>query len=174
MKNLEIIADSGGTKTDWIISNENGVLTRITTESYHPRNIGIDFLTRNKVLWSEITNLQDYRLHFYGSGCLKKENALMKEALSSIGFIDPQVSSDMDAAAKALKIENGWGAICGTGSVVFKVSNGKIIEIRGGLGRELGDEGSGYYFGKLIAKAVLEKGILIPLISMNDLNDENC
>lgn len=175
MKNLEIIADSGGTKTDWIVSDEKGVLTRITTESYHPRNISADFINRNRFFWSEIENVQDYRLQFYGSGCLKEENALkMKEALAAIGFIDPQVLSDLDAAAKALKIENGWGAICGTGSVVFNVSNGKIIEIRGGLGRELGDEGSGYYFGKILAKAVLKDEISIPFISKKELNDENC
>ncbi len=174
MEKFQIFADSGGTKTDWVIIDGNNGVLKLSSESYHPRNIGQDFINRNQEFWSAFPNLHDYELHFFGSGCLKAENALkMQEALIAIGFKEPKVKSDLDAAAKALGIVNGWAAISGTGSVVFKLENGIVNEVRGGLGRELGDEGSGFYFGKLLAAKILKGEISIPEISFDELHDEN-
>lgn len=172
MKEFEIIADSGGTKTDWVICDGTNTITEFTTESYHPRNVNESFIERAKKYWSRISSIKDYRLTFYGSGCFHNEKALeMAQSLEAIGFVHPKVFSDIEAAARALEIENGWGAICGTGSVVFKVENRIVTEIRGGLGRELGDEGSGFYFGKLVANAVMNQEMIIPELSIDEMND---
>lgn len=173
LMNLLVIADSGGTKTDWLVFNEFGECESFTSESFHPRFINENFINRNKLYWSKFLNLVDYRLQFYGSGCLKEVNAIkMKEALIAIGFNNPEVQSDMHAAALSLNKTSGWAAICGTGSVVFEIQNGDVVSIRGGLGRELGDEGSGYFFGKLLARKVLFDGFKVPFITFEECKEE--
>lgn len=170
MKEFEIIADSGGTKTDWLLYDESGISKKFTSESYHPRRIDADFIRSAKLFWSNIPQLEKYQLTFYGSGCFQKEKARhMKEHLIAIGFVDPVVYSDIELAAKSLELVDGWGAICGTGSVVFKVESGEVTELRGGLGRELGDEGSGFYFGKLLAKSILNNELSIPEFSKAEI-----
>lgn len=170
MKKFEILADSGGTKTDWLLFDETGTIKKFTSESYHPRRIDEDFIHTAKAFWSNTPQLEKYKLTFYGSGCFQKEKAKgMKENLEAIGFVNPEVFSDIELAAKSLDLVNGWGAICGTGSVVFRVENREVTELRGGLGRELGDEGSGFYFGKLVANAVLNDKLILPEISIEEM-----
>ena len=74
------------------------------------------------------------------------ESALLKRGLHF------SVSSDLHAAGIAAYGPHGrgWCAIAGTGSVLFHFNAGEVTEIRGGKGHEEGDEGSAYYFGKLV------------------------
>lgn len=154
MKNGIIIADSGGTKTDWCIVDDAGNKHFFSTGSYHPRRINPRFSQEAKRFWLKY-NLFDYTLFFFGAGCLREEKKQqMHTFFCDLGFEHVEVQSDLIGAGLALNNGNGWGAICGTGSVVFRLENGELKELRGGLGRELGDEGSGYYFGKLVSKAI--------------------
>ena len=150
MKLLQLIADSGGTKTDWYGLNNEKKQLFFTTESYHPSTIDEDFIKRQQIFWKNY-DVSDCQLKFYGSGCLKDDKKqLLKSILEKLGFPSPSVESDLFAAYKALKTTPEMIAICGTGSVLFKVENEQITELRGGLGWDKGDEGSGSYFGKLL------------------------
>lgn len=150
MKLIRLIAESGGTKTDWCGIDEQKNRHRFTTESYHPHLVNEEFIVRQKVFWDQY-EISTCVLHFYGSGCLQKDQQeKMKVVLKEIGFPDPYVDSDLFAAAKAVNNETGMTAICGTGSVLFKVEYEQLIELRGGFGWDKGDEGSGFYFGKLL------------------------
>jgi len=147
---MKLIADSGGTKTDWIGVNEKGESVKLQTKSYHPIHLSVDFIEEEKVFWSKY-DIRSCKLNFFGAGCLADENQKkVKVALEAIGFSNPTVQSDLFAAAFAVNENNGWVAICGTGSVAFLMKENRIAELRGGLGWEQGDEGSGYYFGKLL------------------------
>jgi hypothetical protein len=96
-------------------------------------------------------DISDCFLHFYGAGCLREENQRkMEHFLQSLGFLSILVESDLFAAVRVVGDEGEMVAICGTGSVLFKVEHGQLIELRGGLGWEQGDEGGGFYFGKLL------------------------
>lgn len=150
MKWKILIGESGGTKTDWCLVDAVGKRRYFTTESYHPRYVNDQFMTRNRKFWND-QRLDEVRLVFFGAGCLKDATAeQMKEVFSQLGFSNTFVYSDLLAAAWAADIQEGWCAICGTGSVAFQVETGSIKEIRGGKGHVEGDEGSGYYFGKLL------------------------
>lgn len=153
MKNL-LIGESGGTKTDWCFITDSKK-SYFTTESYHPRNFTSEFISKQHLFWSNYSELENCEIHFYGSGCFKVEaQAKMRDYLNQIGLENTNVNSDLLGASIALGLNGNWGAIAGTGSVVFRADNENIIELRGGLGRELGDEGSGYYFGKLLIEAL--------------------
>lgn len=161
MKWSLLIADSGGTKTDWCLVDQTGKRELFTTESYHPRFIDDAFIYRQAAFWKK-RQLDGVALRFYGSGCFKAEAAIgMVAVLQQIGFRNVEVHSDMLAAALALNKGNGWGAICGTGSVVFRSEHQKIMEHRGGMGHQRGDEGSGYYFGRLFMDQLKDNSVLM-------------
>lgn len=150
MKLLRIIAESGGTKTDWFgVDNEMNEF-RITTESYHPLTINEEFIAQQIAFWKQ-HDLSACQIHFYGAGCLQEDKKkIMQLALHQIGFSTVIVDSDLFAASTAVGTDEGMIAICGTGSVLFKIKYEQLIELRGGLGWEKGDEGGGFYFGKLL------------------------
>lgn len=148
----KLFADSGGTGTDWGYLDNNGEKITFKTESYHPVNWTDSFWTRIEEFWKTKESLLDYSLHFYCAGCLNADKArLLNEKFKSIGFKEVQVLSDLHAAGYAC-VQNGTGSviIAGTGSVFFDFSQGNVSNIIGGNGHLLGDEGSGFYFGKLV------------------------
>ncbi|MDX2359765.1 MAG: hypothetical protein QNK23_03085 [Crocinitomicaceae bacterium] len=150
-----LIADSGGTRTDWCYVNEHGEKSFFETESYHPSNWSESFWSRLEMYWNERHLPKDVRVHFFGAGCLLNQNAdKLTKFFQKIGFGNSLVKSDLHAAGLALYgTGDGWAAIMGTGSVVFKWQRGEVDQIIGGKGHLLGDEGSGFYFGKLVIEA---------------------
>lgn len=154
MKLKRLIAESGGTKTDWFGLDAAGEKVLFSTESYHPLHINDEFRAKQQKFWSAY-DLSECILHFYGAGCLQEENKnTVAEFLSACGFKDPIVASDLFAADRALGEHNGMVAICGTGSAIFSIQHDQLVELRGGLGWETGDEGSGFYFGKLVLERI--------------------
>lgn len=150
--NNTLFADSGGTGTDWVYTNSEGDKVVFETESYHPVNWNEAFWKRLQLYWASNQNLFNYSLRFFGAGCLNAQNAqLLKDKFQSFGFQNVNVQSDLHAAGLA-SVQNGEGTIiiAGTGSVLFNFSNGNVSSIIGGKGHLLGDEGSGFFFGKLI------------------------
>ena len=150
-----LIADSGGTKTDWCFVDSSNSRHFFTTESYHPENWSKDFEIRIHKFWIDHPDYKVGQLHFFCAGCLKEEKSNeLAQIFSRIGFSDITVKSDLHAAALSLYGQkNGFCAILGTGSVFFEWRNQNVVSIAGGKGHELGDEGSGYFFGKLLVEA---------------------
>lgn len=151
-----LIADSGGTKTDWCLVDEFGGKKFFRTESYHPANWNDTFDKRINDFWSEYDTAQ-LNLVFFGAGCLNQENAKrIQDIFSNIKFQSVKIKSDLHGAGFAsLGSKNGTVAILGTGSVMFNWLNQTVDDVIGGKGHIDGDEGSGYYFGSLVLNAFL-------------------
>jgi len=155
-----LIAESGGTKTDWSLISGGSCVKQFSTPSFHPSLLSSEWIATQQ---KELANIFDHeigkiQLHFYGAGCYDPHRAEeMKRALQVMGFNQVQVYSDVYAAGQAVWGDApGWVAILGTGSVLA-YWNGKQIEgLLGGYGYLLGDEGSGYYFGKLLIRKLLD------------------
>jgi N-acetylglucosamine kinase-like BadF-type ATPase len=146
-----LIADSGGTGTNWAYGNDK-LLGRFTTSSLHPRNLKL-FPDNEKENLKMLNKEFDFdEVLFYGAGMSSPEN---QQALRSF-FDEIQVNSliiGTDALLAGLAccgLDHGFVAILGTGSILIEMNNGQIVSRVGGLGPEEGDEGSGYYFGKLV------------------------
>ena len=154
-----LIADSGGTKTDWCLIINNKYYFFIT-ESYHPTSLDKTSKVELLEFWKHLTQKTKISCHFFGSGCSSEENQVkIKDHFSQkSSFQLFVVSSDLVAAGIALLgNEEGYVGILGTGSVLTYYKNKQITEIIGGFGYLLGDEGSGYYFGKLALQKYLNK-----------------
>ena len=152
-----LVADSGGTKTDWcLITNDQPFF--FTTESYHPTRL--DQTSKIELLdfWKQLTQKLTISCHFYGAGCSTVENQekIKTHFNQHSTFKSFVVASDLVAAGIALHgNDEGYVGILGTGSVLTYYKNKQITDIIGGFGYLLGDEGSGYYFGKLVLQKYL-------------------
>lgn len=157
-----LIADSGSTKTDWVLTDKT------KTTSY--KTIGLNpFHTSPAMIVSEIRKLKinDFsgKIYFYGSGCANEEkNNIIKTSVSEV-FPKSEifVNSDILGAARGLLQDSlGMAGILGTGANCC-FYNGKEIVFKGtALGYILGDDGSGAHLGKELARAVF----------LNDLSEE--
>ncbi|MDR2510866.1 MAG: ATPase [Bacteroidales bacterium] len=151
---MTIIADSGSTKTKWLLVKEEGDFLSVETKGLNPHFIGYEDVM--DVLQKEIyPHLCDSSvvesLSFYGSGC---GNSRMKSKIYSplADFFHQAtvcVEADMLAAARALAGRDaGIVGILGTGSNLCVYDGNTIVEQQNSLGFILGDEGSGNYIGK--------------------------
>lgn len=152
-----VIAESGGTKTDWLLVIDDEVRGRRTTGSLHPSAIDESSQGRFIAEWTEFSQWTNYPLFLFGAGCFRENGQRVVSELISSVFYPSKVFSDLHAAAIALYGKNsGWFAIMGTGSVLGYWNGLTVTEIIGGLGYQFGDEGSGFYFGRLLLEAAQE------------------
>jgi glucosamine kinase len=150
-----IIADSGGSSTSWGIVLKTNEVVFLQTASLHPKYaLSADYpLEKLKEQFQEL----NVPLYFYGAGCSSESvQADMSTFLLQFGFSEVNVYPDTLAACRALYGNNaGWIAILGTGSVLVQYDGSEIINRVGGYGSLIGDEGSGFYFGKLLVQYLL-------------------
>lgn len=153
-----LLADSGSTKTDWLVIGTN-------TRSFQSAGINPFYQTREiiaETLHREVfpyVNDAIRQIFFYGAGCANEATSLpVKEALATV-FVSAEnimVNSDLLAAARALcGREAGIACILGTGSNNCQYNGNKIVSNIGSLGFWLGDEGSGGYLGKQLVVGYL-------------------
>jgi len=154
-----LIADSGSTKTSWLLL-KNGIPQTCQTSGINPffqneeeiyRLLSDNFLLEKK-------GIQE--LWFYGAGCSNtNKSSVVQHALQR--FFHPQiisVESDLLGAARSLcGHEPGITAILGTGSNSCYYDGKMIINQVAPLGYILGDEGSGAVLGKLLISDILKR-----------------
>lgn len=158
-----LIADAGGTKTDWCLSDGGNIVDRISTEGinpYHQTDSDIEATVRGMVdLAAKRSSLCIDAIRFYGSGCDIKMSVKMKNTLSKLLRCDDvEVGSDLLGAARALcQTEEGLVAILGTGSNSCYYDGNTIVDNVFPLGYILGDEGSGAVLGILFLNALFKR-----------------
>lgn len=162
--NVTLIADSGSTKTDWCVIDQNNVTLEISTQGINPFHQPEDIISDilSKELLPQLGDIVPQELHFYGSGC-NIENAEMLCGLLSALFPEPcqvNVYNDLLGAARALcGTSSGIACILGTGVNSCLYDGTRIVKNVPPLGYILGDEGSGAVLGKHFLNAVY-KGFL--------------
>lgn len=178
-----IIADSGGTRTDWCSIDGDGVVRRVETEGLNPT--GLDPEDMRAVVGRAVPVLNPSgvkvdQVYFYGAGFVSESaSAPVVEALDIwCPFSKIECHSDLVAAARALFGDASDGTdecafvavILGTGSNSCLWKEGSIQgNIRPG-GFILGDEGSGAVAGKMLL-ADFVKG-LVPQDLERELEEE--
>lgn len=157
---MKLIAESGSTRTEWAIVENDHVIQRAFTEGINPY-----FQTRREISRSVRLGLPDIffrkkleQVYYYGAGCNSNEKKNILGASLVAQFKTPiQVESDLLGAARSLfKSEPGIACILGTGSNSC-FYNGRIIvkNVKPG-GYILGDEGSGAAMGKIFLSDLLK------------------
>jgi N-acetylglucosamine kinase-like BadF-type ATPase len=154
-----LIADSGSTKTDWVLTNKDGSNQKqFHTIGYNPYFIDSEaiYYSISENLLKDLDSNLVTEIYFYGAGCSTSEKKeIIKKALTKCF---PEVSNmfighDLLASARALLgNETGFAAILGTGTNTCLYNGKEIIKNVDSLGYLLGDEGSGSYIGKKILR----------------------
>lgn len=157
-----LIADSGSTKTDWVLCNGSIIVKRIKTQGLNPTIQSSDEILA--VLKAELADNIDttapQKIFFYGAGCAyETANNRMKQALEAIFTTkEIEIYSDLLASARALcGHEEGIACILGTGSNSCLYDGKNIIDNTPSMGYILGDEGSGAHLGRQLVSDCVKK-----------------
>lgn len=160
-----LIADSGSTKTDWRLIDDQKEIHQFKTMGFNPYFVEEEFMVdelMNKLLpeINKIISKNQLNIYFYGAGCsVEEQKNVIRGALKKC-FPNAviEVEHDLLAAARALcGKEEGIAAILGTGSNSCYYDGENIVENIISLGYVLGDEGSGAHLGKTFISAYLNK-----------------
>lgn len=149
-----LIADSGSTKTDWLLVHltNNTLITTSGINAYYMSSEMILGMLR-KELQPLVPAALVEKIYFYGSGCsteskCNKISSILKELFVNAAI---EVNHDMLAAARSLcQDKPGIASILGTGSNSCVYDGNRITQQMVSLGYFFGDEGSGTHLGKLL------------------------
>ena len=165
---MELFFDSGATKCDAILLDDDGHYVR------HCTDVGINATyMRDDEMAQVLERLQEQtgtdgigRVTFSGAGCGNPENAARVESLLQKLYPAARIEviSDLLGACRLLSGgETALVAILGTGASACLYDGSCIIAQAPSLGYMLGDEGSGTYLGKTLIQRYL-RGELPPHI----------
>ena len=155
-----LIAESGSTKTDWVLVNDQNDITMFKSMGFNPFFHSSEFIAEkikeNVEFYNASKNVE--RLYFYGAGCSSNEmNQIVKSGLSLV-FPNSLITVDHDLLACALstyKGEPSISCILGTGSNSCYYDGQTLREEVPAIAYILGDEGSGSYYGKKLLRDYL-------------------
>ena len=170
-----LIADSGASKTTWVLCEETDILAEVGSIGMNPNAVSIELIAEALETLQEELSLHESptHLYFYGSGM---NNPLAKAKLFGIFqqvFADTEIviENDLLAAARSTGRTEGLVGILGTGSIACHYREGTIIEQRGGHGYLIGDEGSGQDLGRHLMHGLLNDS-LPPSLAAHVLEQE--
>jgi len=156
-----LIADSGGSKTDWRFIQKDGSIGQTNAHGFNAYYQPVDDLKRNirdSVL--PIVKETVSKIFFYGSGVssVKNQVAIKNAFMEFFPEAQIEIGWDLLAAARALcGHEPGIACIMGTGSNSCLYDGEKITDNVANLGWVLADEGSGADLGKKFLVDYLRK-----------------
>lgn len=167
-----LIADSGSTKTDWVLLDNNNIIIQFQTIGFNP------YFQSSDDIYTEIKNklipvLHD-QLHaikhiaYYGAGCSTPEKVqVVKQGLYlAFGNIHSEVNHDLLAAARALcGKEKGIACILGTGSNSCLYDGNEVTENVPSVGYLFGDHGSGATIGRTFVQHYFDGKLPIHLVT---------
>ena len=159
--NYYVGVDGGGTKTEFVLTDESGtVLKRLLKSGCNPNDIGVDDSAR--VILNglhEIANAYEKEnvYVFAGvSGAGVGDNATKIREKLSRDYPNVEVENDLVIAVEScLNGKEGVAVICGTGISCCLYKNGEYTTI-GGYGYLFEDGGSGYAYGRDAVKAAIK------------------
>jgi len=151
-----LVADSGSSKTDWLLS-----LPQQESVSFKTAGLNPYFLTEKeiaKIIQDQAPDMVAYandisEIYFFGAGCSSPDrHEIVSNAISQL-FNKAFISVDSDLLGCAYATcghEKGICCVMGTGSNISYFDGENIHDGQHGLGFVLGDEGSGTWFGKAL------------------------
>jgi len=170
-----LIAESGSTKTDWVLVGQNNNLSYFKTMGFNPFFHASEFIAEEIKSNSDLnaSSSKVTRVYFYGAGC-SSENmiSIIQKGLKQV-FNNADISVDHDLLACAYATYEGEpsiSCILGTGSNSCYFDGENLIEEVPAIAYVLGDEGSGSYYGKKLLRDYLYN--LLPVNIKEDLETQ--
>ena len=155
-----IAIDSGGSKTDAILCDENGnVLKRVWNSGANPMDIGVpaaqQIISDCVAALTSETDGGDIFLYAGIAGGNRVDMGLEPLLKEKYGLKEAVIEDDRRIAASAtLGHAEGCGLICGTGCILSVIKPGEPIVQVGGHGYLIDTGGSGFDLGQAALKNV--------------------
>ena len=152
---MRLIADAGSTKITWVLQVQGQETLRCETPGFNPNYAELS------VLENMVSRLPDIpagveTVEYYGTGCGAEANRKKIERVLRHHFPQARIEVDTDimGAARALFGEQpGIACILGTGANSCLFDGHAIVNQAVSLGYLVGDEGSGCYIGRQLARS---------------------
>ena len=151
---MKLIADSGATKTHWLLINDNQEQQLISTMGinpfHQPQELIAHIIAEELIPHLEGDKNAMKEIFFYGAGCIAEtKNTIIQALQQYFPHAHIYVESDLLGAARAIcQHSPGIACIMGTGANSCLFDGNNITDNISPLGYILGDEGSGAYLGK--------------------------
>lgn len=164
---MVLIADSGSTKTIWVVAERGKELLRHTSIGLNPHLTSPEcFGEVLAEVCEQVKRFEINDVYFFGAGCGSEES--QQKVADSISLFFPQsrrhIAGDMLGACIAACGEaEGMVGIIGTGSNACLYDGRRIVSQPLSLGYILGDEGSGNHIGKLLLKGYFSQVMPVEL-----------
>lgn len=157
-----LLADSGSTKTDWVVVNDGVTVKTFQTVGLNPYFVSTGEATDilREPFGRHLDSFSVSHIYFYGAGCSSaSKKAVIQGALETLlPGAKAETEHDLLAAARGLfGQKEGIAGILGTGSNSCVYDGEKITEQLFSLGYMFGDEGSGAHLGKIYIADHLKK-----------------
>ncbi|WP_242689276.1 N-acetylglucosamine kinase [Pedobacter sp. SYSU D00535] len=155
-----LVADSGSSKTDWIITSVNADPIEFTTKGINPFFVSEKEIAKIIAQKTEIKNNLDKidEVHFFGEGCTSPDKReIVSNALSTVlknAFINVETDT-LGSVYATCGDSKGFTCVLGTSSSVAFYDGAEVSASTHGLGFILGDEGSGSDLGKRLLTSFL-------------------
>lgn len=155
-----LLADSGSTKTDWVLLDKDQAMSFVQTAGFNPYYSDPAILKQliSEQVEKKISSDSISEVYYYGSGCsTETKQELVRSILSKFyPGAAIKVFHDLLGSARAvLGDEPGIACILGTGSNSCLYDGNDVIENVPSVGYFYGDEGSGTDFGKRLIEHYL-------------------
>lgn len=160
---LTLIADSGSTKTDWVLIDRKNVLSNLKTIGFNPYfqtkdQISLEIKEHLKPFLSDhISNIG--HIYYYGAGCSNEVNCkiVLEGIHNALELKSIDIHHDLLAAARALcGKQPGIACILGTGSNSCLYDGNHVTENIPSVGYLFGDHGSGANIGLTFIQAYFD------------------
>ena len=159
------IVDSGSTKSSWVFIDQSSNKYAFKTVGFNPYYQNSEEIYQ--ILATDLIPLIPKSepisdIYFYGAGCERdsQKEIVRKGLQKTFSEAAITVEHDMLAAARSLfGQEAGIACIAGTGANTCYYDGTKIVENIYSPGLALGDEGSGGFLGKMLARDYLRKAL---------------
>jgi N-acetylglucosamine kinase-like BadF-type ATPase len=149
-----LIADSGSTKCDWVLLDNNKQIANIKTRGINPKLLSIEEIGN---ILQDSKELKLYKnkiknIFFYGAGCATKiaKDKIKNVCLNFFKTNSIQIEEDLNAAVYGTTKIAGVVCILGTGSNCCFFDGEEIHIKQMSLGYSVMDEASGNYFGRIL------------------------
>lgn len=161
-----LIADSGSSKTTWVVAAKNEVLQTFETGGLNPNILTFDEIDSqleaevvpqllHRHYWGAVQQVIFYGASFSTDTYCRRMEDLLSHVL---GLEEAQVHHDILGAARAAaQDEPALVCIMGTGSNSCYYDGQQMVEQIGGHGYLFGDEGGGVDLGKRLMQCMLNR-----------------
>jgi len=163
-----LIAESGSTKSDWLLYQGNECVVETSTAGFNPYFHSEEWMVEQLQLNPQLVEIAQRvsSVYFFGAGCSRDDLQKKVHRALKAFFQQAQIEVDHDLTAAAYATYDGSIAvscILGTGSNACRFDGKTVYSEVPSLAFILGDEGSGSYFGKMLLAAYFYKQLPDPV-----------